>query len=508
MPNTYISDFKRIVERQPDQIALIDGVHDIAWNWEELDYLIDRVGAWFSSKDLNRGDSIVTLLPNSVETLVIFFSCARYGIGMAPLSQSSKAKEVSSWIKMIDPAALMIASAAEDSEYSSIRTIKVDIDGEFKWVGESALSPQEDQPCGLLYIPTSGTTGHPKPLVHDVEILWESSKAFVDFHEYIRGRRFLNILPMSYIGGVLNLGLIPLSGGGSIVVVPEFSAGSFFGFWKDVKKYSIEVLWLVPSILRGLLKLARRTSSDVIREQSRSVRLSLLGTAPIDLKTKVEFERTFGFPLYENFGMSEVAFFVSEHQNNVAMRCEGSVGQVMPFAKIDLRPISDRSANIDMEVFDVYVRTPFVPKGYLQEDGKLVNPVEEDGFLRTGDIGRWDENRNLILSGRSRDIVKRGSMMVSLRELEIAALEFGEVEEAAAVPVPHEFYGESSVIFIRMKENRTAADIKPENIKKFLAQNLSHHKLPEDVRIVDEFPKTNSGKIRKDLLAESLTSIS
>ena len=59
-----------------------------------------------------------------------------------------------------------------------------------------------------------------------------------------------------------------------------------------------------------------------------------------------------------------------------------------------------------------------------------------------------------------------------------------------------------------MKENRTAADIKTENIKKFLAQNLSHHKLPEDVRIVDEFPKTNSGKIRKDLLAESLTSIS
>src|SRR3990167_10839401 len=132
----------------------------------------------------------------------------------------------------------------------------IDINGSFTFTNNEKISSVE---TGKLIVPSSGSTGEPKAIALGGDRLWASAKAFIHYHHIDSantGLRFWNYLPMSYLGGLFNLTLIPLAAGGSIFIDSTFNGKTFLGFWAAIERYKIDSLWLVPSVLRGLLTLA------------------------------------------------------------------------------------------------------------------------------------------------------------------------------------------------------------------------------------------------------------
>ena len=141
---------------------------------------------------------------------------------------------------LVDSAALAIA---EILRADAVPTTSINLAEPLAWLPATANKPARPARSGRLLLKTSGTTGEPKAMVFDINRLWSSGCAFLRHHDFIDAdARFLNNLPMSYLGGLFNLGLIPLAVGGSFVVAQPFSGTSFLSFWQNVEHFGINVL--------------------------------------------------------------------------------------------------------------------------------------------------------------------------------------------------------------------------------------------------------------------------
>ena len=153
-------------------------------------------------------------------------------------------------------------------------------------------------------------------------------------------------------------------------------------------------------------------------------------------------------------------------------------------------------------VAEIEVKSPFLFLGYLGEDDTISLPLTEDGFFRTGDLGHLNAKGSLVIDGRTRDIIKKGGHFVSLREIEILAEQKPSVQEAVAMPVPHDFYGEDFCLAIILREGQTAEALPA--IKRWLHDNLVNYKWPQHIIVRETFPRTASGKVLKKVLADEI----
>jgi acyl-CoA synthetase (AMP-forming)/AMP-acid ligase II len=501
-------EFERLTVERAEAPALIDARSGTLWTYSDLASLTDRAAAFLAANGAGEGKTVVTLLPNSVDTLVLFLGALRAGVHVAPLSPQAKARDIRSWFKLVDPA-LCVHTASVQSVVEEAGALPkpqqavIDTGGQLDWLGSApgivAASTSRDPSRLFLY--TSGTTGEPKALVFDSDRLWAASRAFAMHHEFLDAdSRFFNILPMFYLGGLFNLGMIPLCLGGSVVIADAFSGRSYLRFWREVEKFEINVLWLVPTILRGLLRLAGHGPAPKggSREQ---IKGCFLGTAPADLPLKERFEETFGIPLLENYGLSETMFITSETLQSQARRTLGSVGEVLPF--VQLRCVPSHPDSGDHLPGEIEIKTPYLFLGYLRGNGKIECPITDDGYFATGDLGRVNEQGTLLYEGRTRDIVKKGGHMIVLREIEVLAEEHPLIEEASAIPIDHEFFGEDYVLAVRVRSQ--AGDGDPlAALQTWLKGELAQFKWPGDIVERTEFPRTMSGKIVKRRLAEEI----
>lgn len=491
--NDVASGLSELADRYPSSEAVIDGRTGRAISFRELDALVARAQAL-----LEPASCVVSLLPNSVENLVLFLAALRGGHTFAPLSVHTTAEELARWSGLVHATTVVAPprlseplAAAVDA--SNLERLSPSLDGSFDWLPSAGAAPATAPATVMLR--TSGSTGEPKAMVIDGDRLWAAARVFVNFHSFVDGgSRFLNNLPMSYLGGLFNLTLIPLAGGASTVVTDAFSGLSFLTFWQDVERFGISVLWLVPTIVSGLLDVAERTSRQaLVRAEAKPI-AGFLGTAPITTDKKAQFEATFGIPLLENYALSETTFLTSETLQGRSGRQKGSVGEVLPW--VQLR-ISDDQASFG----EIEVKTPFLFVGYLGADGEVELPVTEDGFFRTGDVGHLTPRGSLVLDGRTRDIIKKGGYLVSLREPELTAERHPRVARAAAVSIPHDFYGEDYVILVVGDGSVGPVQLQDE-VQALLTASLPRHLWPMKVEVVDELPTTETGKIRRSVLAD------
>jgi acyl-coenzyme A synthetase/AMP-(fatty) acid ligase len=501
---SFAIDFARLVDSQPDAVAVIVGgsLTPRTITYASLDNLIDRCIGEFAQRGLSPGDTVLALMPNSSEAFVAFLACIKGGYGFAPLPCTASRRELQTWIRLVKPGLCIATDLIADDAVAvlsenNVPVVRAGLGGEFDWLpshsGKVVAATQS-----RIYLSTSGTTGDPKAMVLDGDRLWASGRAFMKFHRLQGSRlRFWNYLPMSYLGGLYNLGLIPLCVGGSTVIDESFSGRTFVQFWQTVERFEIDAVWFVPTIVRGLVKLAERMQIETLRNRSKRIRTAFLGTAPIDLATKRQFETMFGLTLLENFALSETTFLSSEVDGKLNRRVEGSVGEVLPYAESRFVPVAPGEA-----ACVIHAKSPFLFLGYLSNDGSIDAPLDDDGFLPTGDLGHLNEDKQLVIDGRTRDIIKKAGNLVSLREAEVLAETHEAVHEAAGVPVSHDFYGESYVIFLILKSGHGEESLA--DISTFIHENLVKYKWPETLLWRADFPRTASGKVKKRMLADEL----
>ncbi len=504
---SFAVDLARLADRQPDAPAVLVGTSlaPKTITYGSLANLVDRAIALYGQLGFGAGDSVVSLMPNSVEALVAFLACIKGGYGFAPLPCTASPREIQRWLRLIRPrlcltTELVAAEVGGTVREADLPLLQVNADAEFSWLPANAPKLCAGTQS-RLYLSTSGTTGEPKAIVLDGDRLWASGCAFTQFHR-LHGTplRFWNYLPMSYLGGLFNLGLIPLCIGGSTVIDESFSGRTFLQFWQTIERFEVDALWLVPTIVRGLAKMSEKMQPEALRLRGKRIRTAFLGTAPIDLATKRKFEAMFGITMLENFALSETTFLTSEVEGKLNKRVEGSMGEVLPYADLKFVPVPGTDGRPG--ALEIHAKSPYLFLGYLGSDGNVESPLDVDGFLPTGDLGHLGVDKQLVLDGRKRDIIKKAGNLVSLREAEVLAQSHEAVHEAAAGPIPHDFYGESYVLVVVLKPGRREEELA--EVSSFLHENLVKYKWPERLVARKDLPRTDSGKVKKHVLASEL----
>lgn len=496
--NNFTSGLENIILEKNEKPALIilnnNPLHEAIITYNELGQLIDRYLSFYQNQlSLEPNDNIIAILPNSVEMFISFLAAMKGGYGFAPLSCSATQVEIEKWVNIIKPKYCLKSSLLPNTQIqTNINSLNITCDQSFSFLPKNLSRTISTAETAKLYLSTSGTTGEPKALVLDINRLWASGVAFSEVHRLEeKNLRFWNFLPMSYLGGLFNLGLIPLCTGSSILIDTTFNGKTFLEFWQIVDRYDITALWLVPAIIHGLLKFSGKIQNK--STITKKVKFAFLGTAPISLEKKLEFENTFNISLLENYGLSETTFISTELLNEPK---NSGVGKILPYIEIKLH------SHIDNESTEIFVKTPFMFLGYLTKNGMLETPIDQFGFLATGDIGTIDSENRLLITGRNRDIIKKAGVFIALREIEVLIEQHALVHEAIAGPIQHDFYGESYLLYVIPKPNistYTSEQIR-DAINAFLHENLIQYKWPEDIKIVAELPRTMSGKVRKHIL--------
>jgi long-chain acyl-CoA synthetase len=345
---------------------------------------------------------------------------------------------------------------------------------------------------------TSGSTGLPKGINIRFGGLFGNGRVFCKRLGLGRESRFYNILAMTYLGGLYNLMLIPILAEGSFILDAVFGPTNVFGFWEQVREHKINTLWFSPTMLSMMLMLEADEDLSFVKEQ---VRVGICGMAPLAPELKARFEARFGFPLYENYGLSETTF-VTTSAADLRPR-PGSVGKPLEGVRVqildpELRPLP---AGRDGQVA---VQSPYLMAGYDRDGDVRQLTAASRGWFLTGDLGRLDKDGELFITGRLKDIIIRGGVNISPKVLEDVMYGMEAVQEAAVVGVPHPLYGEEVALVVKLRDGWTGK-VTVDDVRRYCEAHVAHFQRPKFIFFIDQIPKGATGKIQKAVLKKLLT---
>jgi long-chain acyl-CoA synthetase len=344
---------------------------------------------------------------------------------------------------------------------------------------------------------TSGTSNVPKGIRIGYAGLLGNGARMAEHLGLDRDSRFYNVLSLSYLGGVFNLTLVPVLAGGSVVLDGALGATNVYGFWETVREHGVNTLWFSPTMLAMLLALDDEEDLSFLRTQ---VRVAMCGMAPLPADLKKRFEERFGFALQENYALSETGFVTVTRPG--APGKPGAVGGPLTGVEVrildgDLRPLGHGREG------QIAVRSDYLMLGYdVPEGGEGKAPMHGDFFL-TGDVGYRDEDGDLYVTGRLKDIIIRGGVNISPKMIEDTVYRMEPVQEAAVVGVPHPMYGEEVALVVKLRE-ASRERVTVDDVRRFCELHIAHFQRPKYIFSIDELPKGVTGKIQKNVLKRLL----
>lgn len=472
----------RRAEENPNGPALADD--RIAMNNAQL---LDAVGCTagaLADIGVSAGDVVAVMLPNTVDLVVALFSAWRLGAAITPINPSLVPAEVAYQVADADAKALIVESPLDFEMQGPAVLLTSDLGA-----GRAVGDPYEVADDALvLLIYTSGTTGRPKGVMLDHANLDAMCRMIIEAFDLTGADRSLLVLPLFHVNGIVIGTLSPLVAGGSATVAGRFSPKTFFD---RLERSRASYFSAVPTIYTMLADLPAE-----VRPDTSSVRFAICGAAPASVELLEKFESRYGIPLVEGYGLSEgtCASVVNPLHGK---RKAGTVGLPLPGQTIRLVDADGNDAALG-EAGEVLIKGPNVMRGYLNRPEETAKTIV-DGWLRTGDVGRLDEDGYLRLVDRAKDMIIRGGENIYPKEIEEVVHQLPAVAEAAVVGRANPVYGEEPVLFVSLN---SGAELTVDAIAEHVRGSLSKHKLPADITILDDLPKNPVGKIHKPKLRQ------
>lgn len=466
-------------ETDPDGRAIADD--HLALTNTEFAALVERASAHLYDAGARAGTVVGLLLPNRVELAIAVFAAWRLGAAVTPINPALATPEIQF---QASDAGVRVLVVNDDRSELDIPTITC----------EALISPSptvpdvvEVAPADLaLLIYTAGTTGKPKGVMITHGNIDAMTATFVKHFAFTARDHSLLVLPLFHANGVVLGMLSPLRAGGRATIVGRFRTEEFF---PAVERHRPTYFSAVPAIYAMLSALP----AEVVPDTS-SLRFGICGAAPMPAELINRFEKRFGVPIVEGYGLSETT--TASAINPVdGLRKPGTVGPPLPGQQIR---VVDASMN-DVPTGDsgeVVIAGDVIMAGYLNRPEATADTIV-DGWLRTGDIGRFDDDGYLQIVDRVKDMIIRGGENIYPKEIEEQLYRLDDVFEAAVIGRPHEILGEVPVAHIALQPG---ARTTPSDVLEFLRTNLAAIKLPVDVIFVDDIPKNPLGKIDKPTL--------
>ena len=451
---------------------------------------VRRAAATLRRNGVEAGDVVAAMLPNTSGLVVTLFAAWRLGAAVTPINPSLVGAEAA--YQITDAAAkVLVSDAAVDPAITVPATVTV----------RELLSSQADEEAPVEYaddalallIYTSGTTGRPKGVMLDHANLNAMCGMMIESFNLTAVDHSLLILPLFHVNGIVVSTLSPLLVGGRATIAGRFSPKTFFD---RLERSGATYFSAVPTIYTMLADLPAEVAPD-----TSAVRFGICGAAPASVQLLEKFESRYGIPLIEGYGLSEGTCASAVNPLH-GVRKPGTVG--LPIPGQTIRIADDNGNSVPHgEAGEVLIAGPTVMRGYLNRPEETAKTIV-DGWLHTGDIGRFDEDGYLSLVDRAKDMIIRGGENIYPKEIEAVVYELPEIAEAAVVGRASDIYGEEPVLFAAPNAGAT---ITVEQILDHCRKNLSKYKLPVDITVVDALPKNAVGKLDKPTLRRSLSTV-
>ncbi len=337
--------------------------------------------------------------------------------------------------------------------------------------GAFALDP--DSPAVVIY--TAGTSGDPKGVVLSHANLLANTDGCVKALQLHENFRLLASLPFFHVFGLTTGLIMPVAFGATAVMLPKFSVQ---GLVSTVRAHGVNIILTIPSMWTVLVR-----SGVLDRETLSSLEFCVSGGEPLPTSTAMGFAQAMGRPLLEGYGMTETSPVIS--LNLPEANRTGSVGRPLPGVSVRVMDETGNALGPNQEG-EVLVSGPGVMKGYHGRPDLTAESLTSDGWLRTGDLGRFDGDGYLYITGRVKDLVITGGENVNPREVEEVLLTCPGVADVAVVGIPSRSRGEQLAAFIVCASGAT---VEAEEVKAFCRNHLAGYKVPRQVEFVGELPR-------------------
>jgi long-chain acyl-CoA synthetase len=335
----------------------------------------------------------------------------------------------------------------------------------------------------VLY--TSGTTGTPKGAELTHGGLRRNAAAAAEMMRLgDDGEVIFGGLPLFHSFGQTSCMNASVTGGACLTLLQRFDAGTALTI---LERDRVTVFEGVPTMYSALLHHPSRASFDLS-----ALRVCTSGGAALPVEVLRQFEAVFGCAVLEGYGLTETSPVASFNQLD-RPRKAGSIGT--PIAGVEMKVVDDRGSELPRgEVGEIVIRGYNVMKGYWKRPDATAEAIDADGWFKTGDLARIDEDGYFFIVDRKKDMLIRGGYNVYPREVEDVIYEHPAIREAAVIGVPHEELGEEVAAVVSLKPG---AAITPEEVRDYVKERVAAYKYPRHVWLVDDLPKGPTGKILK-----------
>jgi acyl-CoA synthetase (AMP-forming)/AMP-acid ligase II len=458
-----------------DHPAIIDTATGETTTYGELAARVDEVAAAVQVRGVEKGDIVALVGANGAAWAICYHAILRAGGVVTPINPVLTPEEMAKQMResgarlTIDDAPLMV----EDAQRGA-RPTAVDVDP-----GDLAVLPYSSGTTGLM----KGVMLSNRNLVANIEQAWTSMPLGED-------DTLVGLLPFFHSYGqtvVLNLGLAK---GSTIVTMPRFDLDELL---RIVEEHSVTWLHIVPPIV-----LALATSPKLDERDTSSLKMVISGAAPLDADLLQRAEERIGAPIRQGYGLTEVS--PVSHKSRLADVAEtppGSVGPLIPNTEARLVDSETGEDVPEGEEGEIWIRGPQVMLGYLNNPEATAATITEDGWLRSGDIGRRDENGYFFVVDRLKELIKYHGYQVPPAELEAVLVSHPKVKDAGVIGVPVEGGDEVPKACVV-----TNGEVDPDELMAYVAERVAPYKRIREVEFVDEIPKSASGKILRRMLRE------
>jgi long-chain acyl-CoA synthetase len=511
-----LADLLRLQAKdRPDAPAVRDGRRALTWG--ELDAEVDRVAAGLVRLGLIAGYRVAIALANRVEFVTTYLGVLRAGLVAVPLNPTSPTGEVvrvladsgarlcvceQNIVTAVRGAVAGLADAlAGGDEELRARTVTpvvavldaATLPGELSYeelastVDRAAVTPQDPQSLAVLLY-TSGTSGRPRAaMVSHRALLANIEQGAATAVDAMRQDDVvLGVLPLFHVFG-LNavLGQV-LRQGARLVLAERFDAAETLAL---IDRENITNVPLAPPAVAAWL-----STADLQRRLS-TVRLMLVGAAPMAPEVAERFEAATGITVHQGYGLTEAAPGVTSTLMSDRVK-PGSVGRALP--GVGLRVLDDGREVEGADAGEVWIRGGNLFDGYWPD---RADGADEDGWYATGDVGYLDSDGDLFLVDRLKEIVIVSGFNVYPTEVEDVLGEVEGVLDSAVIGVPDEATGEAVVAYVVPDPQAGVSEPSlVERVRRHCEDRLARFKLPRDIQVVSELPRSVTGKVAKGRL--------
>ncbi|MFP7572018.1 AMP-binding protein [Marivita sp. S2033] len=476
----------RRAEIAPAATAFRDHGSGQDWSFAQVNAAADAIAQGLRASGFEEGDRLAILCLNRVEFFLTLFACQKTGVILCPLNWRQPAPELIETLAGVGARAILHDVEHADTASDVARGVGADTIGIATtlagWIeaGGPALrgAVPAQRPWYLLF--SSGTTGRPKAVIQTARMAWANAINIGQAIGLTGADVSVNFLPTFHTAGI-NLYTLPVFlFGGASTILPKFEPETLLEL---IRTGAVTQFFGVPAIYQAF------SLMDGIDDIDWSGLRCGCGGAPL-AEPLIRFFADRGVDVLNGMGMTETGPTVFLMDPAHAGEKIGSVGKAQVLTQVRLDGVADGTLGEG----ELQLRGPNITPGYFGNDTATRAAFTADGWLATGDIGRRDADGYYYIVDRIKDMYISGGENVYPAEVERVLDTHPAILEAAVIGVADDRWGETGAAFVRL---RPQATLDPDTLAPWCRQRLAGYKVPTHVRIVDDFPRTAAGKIRK-----------